>query len=122
MTRSYGDALTDQRIAERGGRPYPERITMALDAPAGGGRPLEGPDVDAACDATEPAVDRWETGEEVPTPHQLELLAALTGYPIVPSVRQLLAVGRATPAKFGSPQCPPPPASPSPPSAASGCG
>lgn len=84
--RTYSDAVTDQRIAARAGRPYPRRITTALDLPVGpdGTRlpPLEGPDVDLACDAAEPAVDRWETGEEVPTSRQLELLAALTGYPV----------------------------------------
>lgn len=84
--RTYADAVADQqlerRIRELGGAPYPRRITMALDAPAGGGGPLEGPDVDVACGAVEPAVDRWETGEEIPTRTQLERLARLTGYPL----------------------------------------
>lgn len=77
MTRTYVDALDDQRIAARGGRPYPERITLALDS-----RGLDGPEVDEACDAVEPAVDRWETGDDVPTFDQLRALAALTGYPL----------------------------------------
>lgn len=64
-------------IATRGGRPYPERITQALDL-----KLLQGPEVDIACGAVEPAVDRWETGEEVPTERQLELLAALTEMPL----------------------------------------
>ena len=84
--RTYASAVADQEtaraIADRGGRPYPDRITQSLDAPANGGPPLEGPEVDLACDAVEPAVDRWETGEEVPTLHQLQLLADLTGYPV----------------------------------------
>jgi transcriptional regulator with XRE-family HTH domain len=82
--RSYADALTDQRIAERGARPYPERITFALDAPAAPGAtgPLEGPGVDEFCGVAEPTVDLWETGELVPTAEQLEALATLTGYPV----------------------------------------
>jgi transcriptional regulator with XRE-family HTH domain len=79
--RTYMSALLDQRerqaIEARQGRPYPERITLALDA-----RALYGPEVDVACGAVEPAVDRWETGEEEPTWEQLEKLAALTGYPV----------------------------------------
>jgi hypothetical protein len=62
--------------------PTPARITLALDAPAGGRPRLEGPDVDLACGAVEPAVDRWETGDEVPTVAQLRALSALTGYPL----------------------------------------
>lgn len=77
MTRTYADALTDQSIRARGGRPYPERITLALDL---GGH--EGPEVDIACGAVEPAVDRWETGEEIPTMEQLRLLGQLTGFPV----------------------------------------
>lgn len=68
---------TEKAIAARGGRPYPERITAALDLCG-----LDGPEVDTACGAVEPAVDRWEAGEEVPTRHQLDLLAALTGFPL----------------------------------------
>ena len=52
----------------------PRRITMALDM-AG----AEGPEVDIACGAAEPAVDNWEAGIEVPTARQLELLAEYTG-------------------------------------------
>lgn len=81
MPGTYADAAAAQAlertIAARAGRPYPERITLALDS-----RALDGPEVDVACGAVEPAVDRWETGEEVPTRPQLELLAELTGYPL----------------------------------------
>lgn len=73
----YRDALTRQRddrlMASR--NPYPERITMALDA-AG----LWGPGVDRACGVEEPTVDLWESGERVPTREQVEALAALTGF------------------------------------------
>lgn len=57
--------------------PVPARITMALDA-----RGLYGPDVDTACGAAEPDVDEWESGESVPTRHQVELLAELTHMPV----------------------------------------
>lgn len=84
MKRTYADAIAEQAleraIAARGGAPWPARITQALDLPAGGGPPLEGPEVDVACGAVEPAVDRWETGEEIPTLDQLQRLADLTGY------------------------------------------
>jgi transcriptional regulator with XRE-family HTH domain len=63
-------------------RPYPARITQALDAPGWGGPPLEGPEVDRACGVEEPAVDLWEAGELVPTADQLARLAELTGYPV----------------------------------------
>ncbi|HXH77144.1 hypothetical protein [Nocardioides sp.] len=53
---------------------YPNRITIALDA---GGH--EGPEVDAACLAAEPAVDQWEAGQAVPTWEQLVALSELTG-------------------------------------------
>jgi hypothetical protein len=79
--RTYMTALLEQRerkaIEARQGKPYPRRITQALDS-----RELYGPEVDIACGAVEPAVDRWETGEEVPTWEQLEKLAELTHYPI----------------------------------------
>lgn len=52
----------------------PHRITLALDS-----RGLEGPEVDAACGAAEPDVDRWEAGELYPTWEQLKLLSNLTG-------------------------------------------
>lgn len=58
-------------------KPVPARITMALDM-----RNLDGPDVDTACGAVEPAVDLWECGVEVPTPEQLVLLAKLTDFPV----------------------------------------
>lgn len=64
--------------------PYPERITMALDAPAAPGAigPLEGPGVDEFCGVQEPTVDLWETGEVIPSNEELALLAELTGYPV----------------------------------------
>lgn len=77
QTRAAERAALRRAIEARGGRPYPERITAALDV-----RELYGPEVDRACGAEEPAVDRWETGEEVPTLKQLELLAALTSFPL----------------------------------------
>lgn len=55
----------------------PARITTALDL-----RGLAGPGVDAACDAAEPDVDRWEAGELYPTWNQLRLLARLTELPL----------------------------------------
>lgn len=75
----YARALTRQQEERmlRRQRPVPARITLALDV---GGH--EGPQVDTACGAAEPAVDLWECGVEVPTPEQLRLLAALTGYPV----------------------------------------
>lgn len=54
----------------------PHRITQALDL-----RGMDGPDVDVACGAAEPAVDEWEAGTRVPTGRQLRKLAALTGFP-----------------------------------------
>ena len=68
---------TEKLIAARGGHPYPYRITQALDL-----RGFHGPEVDIACGAVEPAVDRWETGDEVPTREQVERLAALTGFTV----------------------------------------
>jgi len=69
-------AQEEERLL-RDGRPVPARITIALDA---GGH--EGPDVDTACGAVEPAVDLWECGIEVPTGEQMRLLSKLTGFPI----------------------------------------
>jgi hypothetical protein len=56
---------------------YPGRITFALDFQS-----LDGPSVDRACLAEEPAVDQWEAGEAAPTWEQLVALAGLTGYPV----------------------------------------
>ena len=56
----------------RAGRLIPWRITMALDR-----RELEGPEVDIACGAEEPAVDHWEAGIVYPTWEQTRLLAEL---------------------------------------------
>jgi hypothetical protein len=61
----------------RGPLPVPARITMALDANA-----AEGPWVDEALGGVEPMVDMWEAGELVPTRHQIELLAKLTGFDV----------------------------------------
>jgi hypothetical protein len=58
-------------------RVNPLRITAALDA-----IDATGPSVDLACGAVEPAVDRWEAGLEVPSPRQVELLAAYTGHEV----------------------------------------
>lgn len=66
----------EQRLLAEG-TPVPARITMALDL---GGH--EGPEVDIACGAVEPAVDLWECGVEVPTAEQVQLLAQLTGFPV----------------------------------------
>lgn len=66
---------TQRLLAE--GTPVPARITMALDL-----RGLDGPEVDTACGAVEPAVDMWECGVEVPTGEQVKLLAELTGFPV----------------------------------------
>lgn len=75
----YGTAVAKQRndalIAT--GRVVPARITLALDL---GGH--EGPDVDIACGAVEPAVDLWECGIETPTGEQLRLLSELTDFPL----------------------------------------
>lgn len=59
------------------GKLIPHRITMALDL-----RKLYGPEVDEACGAAEPDVDRWEAGELYPTWRQFKLLAELTGFPL----------------------------------------
>lgn len=59
----------------RGPLPIPARITMALNAIG-----AEGPWVDKALGGVEPMVDKWESGEWVPTRHQIELLAQLTGF------------------------------------------
>lgn len=65
--------MTDHRHAP----PIPARITVALDYIG-----AEGPWVDVALGGAEPMVDRWEAGELVPTPGQVEKLAALTGFPV----------------------------------------
>lgn len=57
------------------GHLYPHRITQALDI-----RNLDGPEVDHACGAEEPAVDEWEQGVRYPTWEQLLKLARLTGF------------------------------------------
>jgi hypothetical protein len=67
----------DDRIAYRlwrAGELQPYLITQALDA-----RALYGPEVDAACGASEPDVDLWEAGELYPTWRQVLLLADLCG-------------------------------------------
>lgn len=52
----------------------PKRVTLALDS-----IDAEGPDVDVACGAVEPAVDEWEAGTRIPSVDQLLALARYTG-------------------------------------------
>lgn len=56
------------------GKAVPYRITLNLDRCG-----LEGPEVDAACNAREPEVDQWEEGILYPRWDQLVALAELTG-------------------------------------------
>jgi hypothetical protein len=76
---AYAGALIQQANQQfvRTGKIVPARITIALDL-----RGLEGPEVDIACGAQEPAVDLWELGLEVPTREQLAKLAKLTGFDV----------------------------------------
>lgn len=69
-------ATDDQRAraAWAEGRVIPASITAALDS-----RALYGPEVDEACGAQEPDVDRWEAGDLYPTWEQLCKLAELCG-------------------------------------------
>ncbi|UKD50868.1 hypothetical protein L3Q65_00820 (plasmid) [Amycolatopsis sp. FU40] len=60
--------------AWREGRVIPDSITTALNLHG-----LYGPQVDEACGAREPDVDKWEAGELYPTWEQLLLLAELCG-------------------------------------------
>lgn len=73
------DKVMDKvRAAEKlNGPPTPRRITLALDICG-----LYGPEVDEALGGHEPMVDKWETGERVPTKDQVQALAVLTGYPV----------------------------------------
>lgn len=73
--RAQARQETERLLRDR--RPVPARITLALDV---GG--FEGPEVDVACGAVEPAVDLWECGAETHTAGQVKLLAALTGFPV----------------------------------------
>lgn len=74
----YLRALTAQQSARLvTATPVPARITAALDLCG-----LDGPDVDTACGAREPDVDLWETGELRPSFEQVQLLAALTDFPV----------------------------------------
>ncbi len=59
------------------GRLVPWRLTFALDH-----RRLFGPEVDQACHAKHPDVDRWEAGTLYPQWHQLVALAELTQFPV----------------------------------------
>jgi hypothetical protein len=75
--RSSHFRVVDEQEAYRkwdAGLLVPNRITVALDLHS-----LDGPEVDAACGAAEPDVDRWEAGELYPTWEQLKLLSNLTG-------------------------------------------
>ncbi len=68
--------IDQARVAYDQRKLIPARITQALDL-----RQLYGPEVDEACDAVEPDVDRWEAGELYPTWEQVLLLAKLTDFP-----------------------------------------
>lgn len=84
-------AMTDPRDRWARGLVVPHRITLALDI-----RELHGPQVDQACGAREPDVDRWEAGERYPTWQQLQALAELTAFPIeffTPEPEQVHALG-----------------------------
>lgn len=72
----HAQAATEQNAYRQwdAGLLVPHQITIALDA-----RELYGPEVDAACGAAEPDVDRWEAGELYPTWDQLKALSKLTG-------------------------------------------
>lgn len=76
-TGRYSTDPADHPAQHERGIPNRYRITLALDA-AG----LYGPEVDEACAADEPAVDRWEDGTLEPSPYQLALLANLTRMPL----------------------------------------
>jgi len=69
----------DKDTAAGRAQPVPARITAALNL-----RQLYGPEVDLACGAREPDVDRWEDPDDelLPTPEQVVLLAKLTGFPV----------------------------------------
>ena len=55
----------------------PRRISQAFDMCE-----MFGPEVDRALGVEEPTVDRWESGEEVPTEVQVKKIAVLTGFPL----------------------------------------
>lgn len=76
---NYRRVLGEQEAKRRyeAGLVVPHYITMALDVNG-----LYGPEVDEACGAAEPDVDRWESGDLYPSWEQLCLLAKLTGYPV----------------------------------------
>jgi len=67
---------------------YPGRITTALNING-----LEGPSVDRACLAEEPAVDQWEAGEAAPSWEQLVALSELTGCVPAFFTREMLDLG-----------------------------
>lgn len=64
-------------MTAHGPMPVPARITLALDY-AG----LHGPQVDVDLGGAEPMVDDWESGKYLPTPEQVQRLAAMTGRPV----------------------------------------
>jgi len=74
IVASYDDAVAHARWAA--GMVVPHNITTALDL-----LDLFGPEVDRACNANEPEVDRWEAGKLYPRWDQLLALAALTERP-----------------------------------------
>jgi hypothetical protein len=80
LARKHQAEASHERDMAKGRRKWaaglvvPWRITTALNM-----ADLYGPEVDVACGAEEPDVDRWEAGELYPTWEQLCLLAGLTG-------------------------------------------
>ena len=73
--RQQDEAERAARDAWERGQVVPHRITIALGD-------LEGPGVDEACGAREPAVDEWEAGTRYPSWEQLLALADLTGFDV----------------------------------------
>lgn len=74
VTARHSDTVGKQRWAA--GMVVPVNITRALDL-----MELYGPEVDRACNAAEPEVDRWEEGTLYPRWDQVVALAALTERP-----------------------------------------
>src|SRR3954469_25749216 len=72
--QSERELAEGRRIWERG-LIVPRSITFALDAMG-----AEGPEVDIACGAEEPDVDRWEAAELYPTWEQFVALSRYTGF------------------------------------------
>lgn len=79
VQRAADRALAEQQAYRdwAAGRMVPACITQALDL-----RALYGPEVDEACGAREPDVDRWEAGTLYPTWEQVRALAKLVALPV----------------------------------------